>query len=132
MKINEVTAMPMGKVTTVTPAGTDPAKAIVSIKTADGKDIQTTADQLIQGPNNTYQLKTADVNQQGTNLKPGATITQAPTQGTAGATMGSETEMTTQEEVGGDPTDDYIHDIEDKRTKLTRIKKLAGLWKSTN
>ena len=129
MKIKEVTAMPLGKITTVSPAGTDPAKAVVSIKTADGKDIQTTADQLIQGPNNTYQLKTADVSQQGSDLKPGAVITQAPDQNTQpSATMGSET--TTQEEIiGGDPTDDFINDVEDddKESELKSIKRLSGL-----
>jgi hypothetical protein len=130
MKIKEVTAMPLGKVAAVNPGGTDPSKTIVNIKTADGKDIQTTADQLIQGPNNTYQLKTADVSQSGSELKPGAVITQSPDQASSGATMG--TTATTQEEqgdIGGDGTDDFISDVSADETDedLNQIKRLSGI-----
>ena len=129
MKIKEVTAMPLGKVAAVNPGGTDPAKTIVNIKTADGKDIQTTADQLIQGPNNTYQLKTADVSQPGSDLKPGAVITQAPTQAGSDTTMGAPATTEEQGDVGGDGTDDFISDVSSDETDedLNQIRKLSGL-----
>lgn len=129
MKIKEVTAMPLGTVSTVNPKGTDPAKTIVDIKTADGKNIQTTADQLVKGPNNTYQLKTADVSQLGSELKPGAVITQAPTQAGSDTTMGTSATSEEQGDVGGDGTDDFISDVSSDETDedLNQIRRLSGI-----
>ena len=135
MRIKEVTAMPFAKVKSVTPSGTDPSKSVVVLTTPDGKEIQTTQDNLIPGAQpNTFQLKpTAMVNAQD-GLKPGDTITSSPTQGST--TMGeptTSTEIKTSEEqtIGGDATDDFINDVEirDKNrvTKLSQIKRLAGL-----
>lgn len=146
MKIKEVTAMPLGKVTTVTPNGTDPAKSVVNIKTADGKDIQTTQAALIPGPNNTFQINPELAMQQaGDQLKPGATVTQTPNQGSSTTsstptTTATNPELSTSTEeavddglVGGDATDNFIDDVRDtdldksKSADIKTIRKLAGL-----
>lgn len=123
MKIKDIVeaqAMPLGKVTTVTPAGTDPAKSVVNIKTADGKDIQTTQGALVPGPQGTFQLKPDAA--MSNDLKPGATITQNPT---------PTAEEIVDTVIGGDETDDFIDDVEvdQKEKDLDHIRRLSGLWK---
>ena len=139
-------AMPLGKVTTVTPSGNDPSKSVVNIKTADGKDIQTTQAALIPGPNNTFQINPEIAMQQpGNQLKPGATVTQAPNQGSSTTTSTPTTTATNPELspsteeavddglVGGDATDNFIDDVRDtdldksKSADIKAIRKLAGL-----
>lgn len=129
MKIREVMSMPLGKVTAITPNSTDPSKAIVNIKTADGKDIQTTQGALIPGPNNTFQIKPDAATDTSNKLQAGATVTQAPQES---GTMG--TQPTTSEEmkpVGGDPSDDYINDIDDENYGRTIEEPLDEISKET-
>lgn len=133
MKINEITATPFAKVKSVTPSGNDPSKSVVVLTTPDGKEIQTTQDNLIPGAQpNTFQLKPTSMDNSQNGLNPGDTVTASPTQGST-TTMGSTTssEMNTSEtQVGGDPTDDFIDDVVDKDAepkKIDRIKRLAGL-----
>lgn len=128
MKINEITATPFAKVKSVSPQGSDPTKSIVVLTTPDGKEIQTTQDNLIPGGQpNTYQLKSDSMPSTDSSINPGDSIVQ--TQGNPTQTMGSssEVEVNTAEEqgIGGDPTDDFIDDVEDK--SVTRIKRLAGI-----